>query len=87
MKYNISKNILNDWFRYIDKYKNAIKTGKKKLPGGGRKSKLLNLEKDLLYYILDVRRSGYATNVNTIIAYIYSLDENFKILNINTFRS
>ena len=87
MKYNIPKNTINDWFRDFEKYKNAIKTGKKKLPGGGRKSKLLNLEKDLLYYILDVRRSGYAINVNTIIAYIHSLDENFKILNINTLRS
>ena len=29
MKYNIPKNTINDWFRDIDKYKNAIKTGKK----------------------------------------------------------
>ena len=29
MKYNIPKNTINDWFRDFEKYKNAIKTGKK----------------------------------------------------------
>ena len=29
MKYNIPKNTINDWFKDIDKYKNAIKIGKK----------------------------------------------------------
>ena len=28
MKYNIPKNTINDWFKDIDKYKNAIKTSK-----------------------------------------------------------
>ena len=39
---------------------------------------IIKFKKDLLYYILDVSKSF---NVNTIIAYIYSLDEDFKIYN------
>ncbi len=58
MKYNIPKNTMNDWFRDIQKFKYAIKTGKKNYQGGGRKSKLINLKNELLYYILDVKRSG-----------------------------
>ena len=42
MKYNIPKYTINDWFRDIDKYKNQLKQVKK-LPLGGRKSKLLTM--------------------------------------------
>lgn len=77
-RYNIPKSTLNDWFKNIDKYKLSIKTNKKRMPGGGRKSILKDIEKEILYYILDVRRSGYSITTKAIIAYIYSLSDEYS---------
>lgn len=33
---------------------------------------------------MDIRRSGFAINIKTIIAYLYSIDDNFKKENIHS---
>lgn len=83
-KYNIPKNTLNDWFKKYNIFKNEKNDKIKRISGGGRKSNLEEFKKDLLYYILDIRRSGFAINVKTIIAYLYSINDNFKKENIHS---
>ena len=83
-KYNIPKNTLNDWFKNYNFFKNEKNDKIKRISGGGRKSNLDKYKKDLLYYILDIRRSGFAINVKTIIAYLYSIDDTFKKENIHS---
>ena len=48
LRYEIPKNTLNDWLKNYDKYKNSKNVLRKKLPGGGRKGKLLEYEQDLI---------------------------------------
>ena len=83
-KYNIPKNTLNDWFKNYNFFKNEKNDKIKRISGGRRKSNLEEFKKDLLYYILDIRRSGFAINVKTIIAYLYSINDNFKKENIHS---
>lgn len=48
--------------------------------GDGRKGKLLDYEKDLIFWILEVRRGGFAISIDAIIAYLYIKNENFKLI-------
>ena len=59
------------------KPKNALR---KKLPDGGRKGKLLEYEQDLILWILEVRRGGYAFSIDAIIAYLYKKNENLRLI-------
>ena len=61
-----------------DKYKTTKNVLRKKLPGGGRKGKLLEYKKDLILWILEVRRGGYAVSIDAIIAYLYKKKWKFK---------
>ena len=51
-RYNIPKQILSDWLNNYKKYKTSIKTNSYILEGGGVKSELCDIEKDIIFWII-----------------------------------
>lgn len=77
-RYNIPKQTLSDWFKNYENYIATTKTNNYRLEGGGIKNKLHDIEKDILLWIIHLRKAGFAVSIKIICAYIYSLDDNYK---------
>ena len=77
-RYNIPKQTLSDWFKNYENYIATTKTNNYRLEGGGLKNKLHDIEKDILFWIIHLRKAGFAVSITIICAYIYSLDDNYK---------
>jgi len=82
----IDKTLISRWEKNYVYFKDAINIKGKRVSGGGRKSNLEDIEKDIILWIIHNRKAGFIIKIKSIIAYIYSIDESYHDLELDIIR-
>ena len=67
-----------DWEKQYDKLKATKRQDGKRLPGGGRKSVIMDYEKKIILWIVNCRKNGMGISIKSIMTYLYSLNKEFR---------
>lgn len=76
-KFNISKQTISEWIKNKDKF-NIVRNSELKKIGSGNHSRFIEYEDDIISWILHVRKIGCKIKVKSVVAYIVTLNEEFK---------
>ena len=78
--------MLSRWESNYKYYKDEINIKAKRMNGGGRKSEIKELEKDIIFWIIHNKKADFKIKYKSIIAYIYTLNDKYKQLSIDVLR-
>ena len=85
-KFKINKSVISRWEKDYENIKESINLNSKRLKGGGRKSTLEDYEKNIILWILQLRRMGSEVTIKEITEYIYALDDEFEDIDYENMR-